>query len=119
MRACLVLLPLVAASCRSNPLTPPPAVEPAPVEARGQTLFQEIVAGQHAPNAGNLGQVRLVRADPSDPFIRNFTPEARGQTLFEAILQDAAHANGGNVGRVKLIRADPRDPFIRYFGGSR
>lgn len=116
MRASLVLLLLAASACQPKP---PAAVEPAHVEPRGQTLFEELVSGQAAPGTGNLGPVHLVRADPGDPFIRNFTPEAEERTLFEAILQDPARSGGDNLGRVKLIRADPRDPFIRYFDGSR
>lgn len=121
MRACLVLLPLVASACQSNPATPPPAVEPVPgpVEVRGLTLFEEVMRNSSGSQGANLGHVRLVRADPRDPFVRTFTPEAQGETLFEAILQDPARSTSGNLGRVKLIRADPRDPFIRYFDGSR
>lgn len=113
MRAFLVLLPLVASACQSNP---PPAVEPAPApaEERGLTLFEEVMQNSSGSQGANLGHVRLVRADPSDPFIDSLTPETQGHALFEAIHQDS-----GNLGRVKLIRADPRDPFIRYFEGSR
>lgn len=116
MRACLVLLSLVASACLA---TQPPVVRPASVEARGQALFEEVKGNSSGSRGANLGHIYLVRADPSDPFLRDLTPEVQGQTLFEAILQDPARSTSGNLGRVKLIRADPRDPFIENSEGSR
>lgn len=91
-----VLLGSGLAACRATPgtgRTPPVATEePAPLEGQGQkcfvvgrvenpgphrfhgdlTLFEAIMQATPKPDAGNLGRVRLIRADPRDPFVEVF-----------------------------------------------
>lgn len=54
------------------------------------TIFEAVMASEPRPNSANLGRVKLIRADPVDPFVMtiNVTELFDGDSTFNVLVQE-------------------------------